>query len=1026
MDFNDPIALRDLAEQKEKEWKDLAEKRLQVLEDSVKQKDGFLKQQQEQFIKLKEDFKYNLCLLEERDQELERYDLAFADLKAQLNIRNAEISELRIQLDDVKKAQQREQLARDDLHASYQQRLREKQAEIEAFKSTKNGELTRERAEFESLRRKLQRQLTDLDADLDRQRHELTTEFEDALKKREHEFRIQTDEMSAKVLEYDLKAQLLGKEIELLRGERERQSTEVEAASQSHRDLEKQLKQTQWQLADTTAIKDARIKDLEEQLKRQEKATAKLQEDFHRKYAELDKAMREREASVHRLKSACEEKEQTLIEQTQALQSKLEDANIQIRQLQWTNNDLKKDHEMHIEKLQNELLDLKTRWDTHVKDMSRDAVTRDVELQGAQEEISRLRSELAQRKDDLLRYKKELLQAVEREKALEQAKAQLDIDWQRRCEEMERRQYDKSEDLIVSLTGARDEALAAAKEKGRELEQATMLLRAVTRDHDHALATLKKHDIPLDKNLKISSEKYSEQELENLREQNSGLRAALAAMRQQMESIGQVMPPSVAVSAQHSPEHTESLEKELKELKRQNVELAEKVAQAEKFGHLVARPPQDSQHILSEVKDTGVRSHILSLNNMMGVLRGEKVELAAIVKKQQARLQHLEAVLEETSKQPQELQVTIEQLRYENGAQQRRHAAEAAALRQQVSQLQGQLTEAQREADMFHQASVENNAELTALRNQVSVLKLDLAEKRPAINFGAQELLIQQLQEELSSLRNRANQLDIARQGKGDYFAFPGDVGGGTSVSEWKGKLVRAAKHIAQLVREKQQLTELSNRLQAELKQAGMQMSVGVDRLARAKHLPASVEPKDSALTGRLSQLEHLQYQLTKQELQYAQRFAPPVQGEEDLHGIPEKEKVEAKDGDSGRMQQKTTAPGNVPATSSMLASMDFSISSVGGQSLQDVWRLLDSPASPDLIRSQEPSGYTTSVNKQSLRLSDEDGNIAVHGRRLAMDKKDHTSGTKVKAVVNKARKVKTPHRPGVRNYNLRDDGEAG
>lgn len=48
----------------------------------MKQKDGFLKQQQEQFIKLKEDFKYNLCLLEERDQELERYDLAFAGIPA--------------------------------------------------------------------------------------------------------------------------------------------------------------------------------------------------------------------------------------------------------------------------------------------------------------------------------------------------------------------------------------------------------------------------------------------------------------------------------------------------------------------------------------------------------------------------------------------------------------------------------------------------------------------------------------------------------------------------------------------------------------------------------------------------------------------------------------------------------------------------------------------------------------------------------------------------------------------------------
>ena len=64
--------------------------------------------------------------------------------------------------------------------------------------------------------------------------------------------------------------------------------------------------------------------------------------------------------------------------------------------------------------------------------------------------------------------------------------------------------------------------------------------------------------------------------------------------------------------------------------------------------------------------------------------------------------------------------MTIEQLRYEIGAQQRRHAAESAAQQQRITVLEGQLAEAQREADMFHQASVENNAELTALRNQVT------------------------------------------------------------------------------------------------------------------------------------------------------------------------------------------------------------------------------------------------------------------------------------------------------------------
>ena len=70
--------------------------------------------------------------------------------------------------------------------------------------------------------------------------------------------------------------------------------------------------------------------------------------------------------------------------------------------------------------------------------------------------------------------------------------------------------------------------------------------------------------------------------------------------------------------------------------------------------------------------------------------------------------------------QPRELQVTIEQLRYETGAQQRRHTAESAAQRQRITVLEGQVAEAQREADTFHQASVENNSELTGLRNQVT------------------------------------------------------------------------------------------------------------------------------------------------------------------------------------------------------------------------------------------------------------------------------------------------------------------
>ena len=51
--------------------------RLRALEAALQEKDQKLSQQTEKLQKLKDDFKYNLKLLEDRDQELERYDIAF-------------------------------------------------------------------------------------------------------------------------------------------------------------------------------------------------------------------------------------------------------------------------------------------------------------------------------------------------------------------------------------------------------------------------------------------------------------------------------------------------------------------------------------------------------------------------------------------------------------------------------------------------------------------------------------------------------------------------------------------------------------------------------------------------------------------------------------------------------------------------------------------------------------------------------------------------------------------------------------
>lgn len=168
---------KELAAQKEREWKEVTELRIQTLEAALSGKEKDLQEEKAKFSKLKEDFKYNLKVLEERDQELERYDVTFSELKAQLNVKTAEISELKIQLDDAKSSTKREVLAQEDLQKHYQHRLKEKQAEIDSFKSSKDSEINQERKEFEMFKRNLQRQLKQVEDDLDTQKKRADYKF---------------------------------------------------------------------------------------------------------------------------------------------------------------------------------------------------------------------------------------------------------------------------------------------------------------------------------------------------------------------------------------------------------------------------------------------------------------------------------------------------------------------------------------------------------------------------------------------------------------------------------------------------------------------------------------------------------------------------------------------------------------------------------------------------------------------------------------------------------------------------------
>lgn len=59
------------------------------------------------------------------------------------------------------------------------------------------------------------------------------------------------------------------------------------------------------------------------------------------------------------------------------------------------------------------------------------------------------------------RYRQQLAQAVDREQSLQRDKAQVELDWQRRCDDVERELHRRAEDLVQGLTTAREQVRAA-------------------------------------------------------------------------------------------------------------------------------------------------------------------------------------------------------------------------------------------------------------------------------------------------------------------------------------------------------------------------------------------------------------------------------------------------------------------------------------------------------------------------------------------------------------------------------------
>ncbi|XP_060700940.1 coiled-coil domain-containing protein 57 isoform X2 [Hemiscyllium ocellatum] len=1045
----------ELLTRKEQEWKDLQMQRVQSLHTALQDSQRKLKEQQEKFNILKEDFMFNLKVLEERDRDLERYDAIFARLKVTESCKQAELSDLQIQIAKMQELVTKETKTRDEVQFQYQQALKAHQLEIEKMRSSKDSKIDEQHEEYQKLKQNLERKVQEVEGQLTLQKQEMLAEFDAVMKCREHEFTLRADEMSNAVLSSELKVKLLSKEMELLKDAGQKAAESLLAAEKTNSQLEKDLQRKDCELKDVVTLKDVRIKELEDKVNRMEIKLKKEEEIFQRKHCELDRFARERDTKLATVRELHSEQIRELENNIRELQMSLETVEMEKRRMEWSHADATKEKDDAIEKLHGKLSMLKTDWDIHIAQISKETVAKDMQIKMLQDHDSKLRTELTRHKEDLEKYKQQLVRAVERERDLERMKIQAELDWQHRCEEVS----------------------AELKDNECKLQEMETLVQTLTRERDQAVSALQLHGIfpeqssqnAIPEKGNVNNAEFPSDVIRKLQEQNVNLRSVIAQMRKEMEMLSEQSPanqnqnqsfdktgsfkspeePSKDIMTPCTPDYVKSLEDEVHELKQKCRKLEGQLEDISKTSN------KDKVPIPSLPADiTYLQNHTRTLNETIASLRAEKISIAATTKKHEARIVHLNSLVMQLTQQLRQKQVEIDQLRYELTSQQQRTSAEIVRLNERIAELELQLVEAHKEADEYFKGNLQQNAEAVALGNEVSALKLDLVSGCTPV-VVEQTQVIKELQSEILQLRQQLVHSKLVNSPSKQQSS---------TVSVLQGKLKQAARYISQLSRDKQQLIEMGNRLRAELVRSKLdvcQHSVAVGHSA-----PPAQSPRELAqeVQNRLSTLEHLQYQLTTQELQYAQLKQVPItvqqySSESENGQNAQDKKTETKEhtknvnpavpstgktmnGKANETVISVTSQSHLlvpePSQSQPMmhdpsSPLELIMSSYGANSsIQDIWQMLEGGSSPSISTPQNNSepddvGGRKLGNKAELVQLTEDTNstkkagkepmytLQGHKANVHSKAKSHcltTSGTKQKHSFKTAK---------IRNYNIRD-----
>ncbi|KAJ9470449.1 hypothetical protein DIPPA_15301 [Diplonema papillatum] len=207
--------------QKQNELRDATEARIRALEARGRKAEQDLSQERASLKALTADFEYNLNLIKERDDELEKFEEAMETMKLAVEERDREVVDTRIALENTQTTLLREQKRAAEAEQHYQAQLLQLQSDRDVLKTRCDAETREKAAESETLRKTI--------ADL-RERH-----FHEARQALDQNTKALSDQILDKETQFRGKEEQLREQAAAAAAALAAKTAELEHVQQAHR-----------------------------------------------------------------------------------------------------------------------------------------------------------------------------------------------------------------------------------------------------------------------------------------------------------------------------------------------------------------------------------------------------------------------------------------------------------------------------------------------------------------------------------------------------------------------------------------------------------------------------------------------------------------------------------------------------------------------------------------------------------------------------------------------------------------------